>query len=147
MLKSCVIPKPRAFTSRARACSERSRGGSGGLHFKGSLLVFLDRSSGNPRTHPRIERDLFMESPKTKKRPVTLSSHETPEQPSPRTAQSQGMFSPLGCKFHVRASRWHEADMPLFCADSTSRSFSQTGYLQQHPEVVFGRHLAPRLPP
>jgi len=39
---------------------------------------------------------------------VTLASHGTPEQPSPRTAQSQIRFPPGGCKFHVGASVWHE---------------------------------------
>ena len=39
---------------------------------------------------------------------MTLASHGTPEQPSPRTARSQTMFSGPGCKFHDRANGWHE---------------------------------------
>jgi len=39
---------------------------------------------------------------------MTLASHETPEQPSPRTAQSQTMFSPNRCKFLFGAGGWHE---------------------------------------
>ena len=48
------------------------------------------------------------ELPKNKKRLATLSSRETPEQPSPRTAQRQNIFSPFGCKSHIGASCWHE---------------------------------------
>jgi len=39
---------------------------------------------------------------------MTLASHETPEQPSPRTAQAQAIFSPNECKFHVGAGGWHQ---------------------------------------
>ncbi len=39
---------------------------------------------------------------------MTLVSHETPEQPSPRTAQAQAIFPLNGCKFHVGAGGWHE---------------------------------------
>jgi hypothetical protein len=46
--------------------------------------------------------------PKNKERPMTLSSHETPEQPSPRTAQPQSMFFLFWCKSHIGANRWHE---------------------------------------
>jgi hypothetical protein len=60
---------------------------------------------------PREELSGRWRFPKIKKRPVTLSSHGTPEQPSPRTAQSQGMFSLFGCKFHVGATGWHEMAM------------------------------------
>ncbi len=70
------------------------------------------RDRGNARTVVfRIGGLAWENTSEIKKRPVTLSSHETPEQPSPRTAQSQGMFSPLGCKFHVGATRWHEMAM------------------------------------
>jgi len=34
IVSSGVIPKPRAFTTWARACPERSRGGSGAQHSK-----------------------------------------------------------------------------------------------------------------
>ena len=46
--------------------------------------------------------------PKIKKRPATLSSHGTPEQPSPRTAHVQGTVTRPGCKSPVRATEWHE---------------------------------------
>jgi len=48
---------------------------------------------------------------KNKKRPVTLPSHGTPEQPSPRTAHVQDRFSRVGCKSHIRANDWHEIAM------------------------------------
>src|ERR1700674_1897391 len=63
--------------------------------------------------------------PKNKKRPVALSSHGTPEQPSPRTAQSQGTFCPFGCKSHVRATGWHE-----MAIHPTSACFSHTSHRQ-----------------
>jgi len=44
---------------------------------------------------------------KNKKRPLTLSSLGTPEQPSPRTAQAQDNVLAGVCKFHLRASPWH----------------------------------------
>ena len=47
--------------------------------------------------------------PKSKKRPLTLSSLGTPEQPSPRTARVQDTALPGRCKFHLRASAWHKA--------------------------------------
>jgi hypothetical protein len=46
--------------------------------------------------------------PRNKKRPLTLSSLGTPEQPSPRTAQAQDTVLPGRCKFHLRASAWHK---------------------------------------
>src|SRR5579864_6994453 len=52
--------------------------------------------------------------PKNKKRLVTLASHETPEQPSPRTARAQIKSSRLGCKSHVGANGWHEMATWLF---------------------------------
>ena len=45
---------------------------------------------------------------KNKKRLLTLSSPETPEQPSPRTAQAQDNVLAGACKFHLRASPWHD---------------------------------------
>ena len=48
-------------------------------------------------------------SPKNEKRPLTLSSLGTPEQPSPRTARAQDTVLPGRCKFHLRASAWHKA--------------------------------------
>ena len=44
---------------------------------------------------------------KNKKRPLTLPSLGTPEQPSPRTAQAQDNVLAGVCKFHLRASPWH----------------------------------------
>ena len=46
---------------------------------------------------------------KNEKRPLTLSSLGTPEQPSPRTAQAQDTATPWQCIFHLRASAWHNA--------------------------------------
>lgn len=46
---------------------------------------------------------------------MILADRGTPEQPSPRTAQSQDTFSPLQRKSHVRANRWHQlGSCPLF---------------------------------
>jgi hypothetical protein len=47
--------------------------------------------------------------PKNKKRPLTLSSLGTPEQPSPRTAQAQDIAAQGLCIFHLRARAWHHA--------------------------------------
>ena len=47
--------------------------------------------------------------PKNEKRPLTLSSPGTPEQPSPRTARAQDTVLPGRCKSHLRASAWHKA--------------------------------------
>jgi hypothetical protein len=47
--------------------------------------------------------------PKIKKRPVTLASRGTPEQPSPRTAQSQDTIPFSVSKSHIGATGWHEA--------------------------------------
>lgn len=49
---------------------------------------------------------------KNKKRLLTLSSPETPEQPSPRTAQAQDNVLAGVCKFHLRASPWHNPATP-----------------------------------
>jgi hypothetical protein len=51
-------------------------------------------------------------SPKNEKRPLTLSSPGTPEQPSPRTAQAQDSALARVCKFHLRASLWHNPATP-----------------------------------
>ena len=48
-----------------------------------------------------------LKSPENEKRPLTLSSLGTPEQPSPRTAQAQDNVRAGICKFHLRASPWH----------------------------------------
>ena len=53
--------------------------------------------------------------PKNEKRPLTLSSLGTPEQPSPRTAQAQDIAVEGLCIFHLRASAWHHAATPSSC--------------------------------
>ena len=53
---------------------------------------------------------------KNKKRPLTLSSPGTPEQPSPRTARAQDTVLWGRCKFHLRANAWHKAGTPRLAA-------------------------------
>src|ERR1700704_2201836 len=53
--------------------------------------------------------------PRNKKRPLTLSSLGTPEQPSPRTAQAQDNSPTRLCIFHLRASAWHHAATLSLC--------------------------------
>ena len=53
--------------------------------------------------------------PKNEKRPLTLSSLGTPEQPSPRTAQGQDIAAEGLCIFHLRARAWHHAATRSSC--------------------------------
>ena len=55
--------------------------------------------------------------PKNEKRPLTLSSLGTPEQPSPRTARAQDTVVTGRCKSHLRASVWHKAATFLLLED------------------------------
>jgi hypothetical protein len=80
--------------------------------------------------------------PKIKKRPLTLSSPETPEQPSPRTARAQDTV-PLGnCKFHLRASAWHKAGIRWLAAPGRLGLVAVEHFLL---ELVYCESLTQRL--
>jgi len=66
---------------------------------------------------------------------MALASHKTPEQPSPRTAHSQGMFPRRRCKFHVGASAWHEmaSAFYIFRTGTRPRQLPMRGYRSNLP--------------
>src|SRR6478609_375387 len=71
------------------------------------------------RRLPDSSMGLGKMGPKNKKRPWTLTSLGTPEQPSPRTAQVQNTHLLLRCIFHLRASAWHHAATRLLSQAAT----------------------------
>jgi len=83
-----------------------------------------------------------LKSPENKKRPLTLSSLGTPEQPSPRTAQAQDNVLVGGCKFHLRASAWHKPGTPWRVGQKGPAA------VEHFPvELVYCESLAQRLYP
>jgi hypothetical protein len=85
-------------------------------------------------------------SPKNEKRPLTLSSLGTPEQPSPRTARAQDTVLPGRCKFHLRASAWHKAATLGLSDDGGSKRKRGRRSLVEHflPELVYCESLPQR---
>jgi hypothetical protein len=84
-------------------------------------------------------------SPKNEKRPLTLSSPGTPEQPSPRTARAQDTVLPGRCKFHLRASAWHKA-ATLGLRDDGDFKGKRGRSVVEHflPELVYRESLPQR---
>ena len=77
---------------------------------------------------------------KNEKRPLTLSSPGTPEQPSPRTAQAEDNVLVGGCKFHLRASAWHKPGTPCLVGPKGSAA------VEHFPvELVYCESLTQRL--
>jgi hypothetical protein len=84
--------------------------------------------------------------PKNEKRPLTLSSLGTPEQPSPRTAQAQDTAAQWRCIFHLRASAWHNAATLPLPRPPLLQKKAGCGVVEHFlPELVYCESLTQRL--